>query len=694
MSTPVRGPDDPSKDGPLRYAPNKVGHGEPELKPAGAPGGDDDAPLYEAHAPQIQAPESAPPWSRPNQHPAFAGDVAVAETRGKLALSPRQSSNGGKYVLAGWLAGVATVTAVGFISYRLGAIPASQLNQRTLASEQSSVPPPSSLSRADATPQSADPALALPATTIAAALPPNEQKSRDIASPRTTSQQLTVDAVRPLLADESATLTALARDAGPNAAVVISGLATGATLSPGTQLGPNTWQLSAKELDRAVIVRPRGFTGAMDLTLELRLADSTVVDRTTLELDWMNGGVSVPAKAEPRQHNASEITSMMTGAAQHMANGDVAGARLMYQRLAKEGEGAAALALAETYDPSMLRKANITGGVTSDVALAQSWYEKAKALGSRVAAERVAALARLDRVTFTTDFGYYGRNAYFFVALDRGYYRDAGLEVKIVRGQGDSNALRQIGAGNAIFGFADLGNLILARVNDQIPVKLVAITYRKPPHAIFCREDSGLRKPKDLEGNAIGTTAGASVPTLFPAFAKAAGIDAQAVRWVLASIESLPSLLATNKVPCVGQFTPGEALLRSQYGPDELVRFAYSDVGLSYYGSGIVATDATIASKPDLVRRFVAATIRGMKDAFADPAAAGAIMQKIVPQVDATVAKKETEAVAELAQIPGQPLGEIDPARIEATVDMAKGVFQLATPVAAADVYAPGFVPK
>jgi NitT/TauT family transport system substrate-binding protein len=695
MSTPVRGPDEPSIDGPLRYAPNKVRHGEPELKSAGGPGGDDVAPLREAHAPLSQAPESEPPWNWPDRHPAFAGDVDRAEMRGAPALHPRRlRSNGGKYVLAGWLAGVATVTAVGFIGYRLGsvsppsspshALPASQLNQRTSASEQSGA----------YAPQSTDPALALPATTAAVAPPPNEQKSRDIASPRTTSQQLTVDAVRPLLTDESATLTALARDAGPNAAVVISGLAAGATLSPGTQLGPNTWQLSAKELDRAVIVRPRGFTGVMDITLELRLADSTVVDRKSLELDWMNGGVSVPAKAEPRQHNASEIAAMMTGAAQHMANGDVVGARLMYQRLAKEGEGAAALALAETYDPSVLRKANITGGVTSDVALAQSWYEKAKALGSRVAAQRVEAMARLDRVTFTTDFGYFGRNAYFFVALDRGYYRDAGLEVKIVRGQGDANAIRQIGAGNAIFGFADLGNLILARANDQIPVKLVAITYRKPPQAIFCREDSGLRKPKDLEGNAIGTAPGASVPAVFPAFAKAAGIDAPKVRWVLASIESLPGLLATNKVSCVGQFSPGEALLRSQYGPGKLVRFAYSDAGLSYYGSGIVATDATIASKPDLVRRFVAATIRGMKDAFADPAAAGAIMQKIVPQVDAIIAKSEIEVVAELAQIPGQPLGEIDPARIEATVDVAKGAYQLATPVAAADVYAPGFTPK
>jgi NitT/TauT family transport system substrate-binding protein len=266
--------------------------------------------------------------------------------------------------------------------------------------------------------------------------------------------------------------------------------------------------------------------------------------------------------------------------------------------------------------------------------------------------------------------------------------------VKIVRGQGSVDAIRQVGAGNAMFGFADAGPLILARAKDQSPVKLVAIVYVKPPQAIFCREDSGLRKPKDLEGNAIADNAGGATPALFPAFAKAAGIDARTVQWVVASSESLPVLLATSKVPCVSQFTVGEALLRSQLGSAKLVRFAYSDAGLSYYSNGIVATAATIASKPDLVHRFVEATVRGMKDAFADPAAAGAIMQRMVPEIDAAIVKSETEAVAALAQIPGQPLGEIDPAGIDATLDVVKGAFKLATPVTAADVYVPGFVPK
>src|SRR5260370_4689831 len=268
---------------------------------------------------------------------------------------------------------------------------------------------------------------------------------------------------------------------------------------------------------------------------------------------------------------------------------------------------------------------------------------------------RPSSSAALDTVTLITDFGYNGRQGYFFYGLDRGYYRDAGPDVKIVRGKGSVDAIRQVGAGNAMFGFADAGSLVLARANDQIPVKLVAIVYGKPPQAIFCREDAGLKEPKDLEGNAIANPAGGSIPDLFPAFAKAAGIDRQKVRWVVASSESLPGLLAANRVPCVGQFTVGEAMLRAQLAPARLVRFAYSDPGLSYYGNGIVTTEATLVGKSDLVRRFVEATVRGMKDAFADPTAAGAVMHKMVPQLGAAGAREHTPAAAGLARSPRRP---------------------------------------
>jgi NitT/TauT family transport system substrate-binding protein len=299
-----------------------------------------------------------------------------------------------------------------------------------------------------------------------------------------------------------------------------------------------------------------------------------------------------------------------------------------------------------------------------------------------------------DSVSLITDFGFNGRHAYFFVALDKGYYAAADLDVKILRGQGSVDAIRQTGANNATFGFADAGSLVLARGNDQIPVKLAAIVYAKPPQGIFCREDSGFKTPKDLEGASVANPPGGATVDMFPLYAKAAGIDGSKVKWVVASSESLPGLLASNKVPCVGQFVVGEPLLQKQVAPEKLVRFAFLDVGLSFYGNGIVATDATLATKPELVKRFVAATIRGMRDAFDKPDEAGAILHKYHPEIDAGVAEGETRAVAELAQVAGQPLGMIDPARIDETITVVKSVFKLNSPVAPDDIYVPGFVSK
>src|SRR5262245_48625668 len=218
----------------------------------------------------------------------------------------------------------------------------------------------------------------------------------------------------------------------------------------------------------------------------------------------------------------------------------------------------------------------------------------------------------LDNVTLITDFGYNGRHAYFFVAVDKGYYKDADLDVKVVRGQGSVDAIRQVGANNAIVGFADAGSLVLARGNDQIPVKLVAIVYAKPPQAVFCREDAGIKRPSDLEGASIANPAGGATVDMFPVYAKAAGFDATKVKWVVAGSDSLPGLLASNRVPCVGQFTVGEPLLRMQAAPAKLVRFAFADAGVSFYGNGIIPTDATIATKPDLVRPFLGRTIPSM----------------------------------------------------------------------------------
>jgi TPR repeat protein len=95
--------------------------------------------------------------------------------------------------------------------------------------------------------------------------------------------------------------------------------------------------------------------------------------------------------------DASEIAAKMKMGAGLMAQGDIAAARTMFQRAAEAGEAAGAFALAETYDPVVLRSLHLRGGIAPDPALARSWYEKARDLGSRAAPERIARLTQISR---------------------------------------------------------------------------------------------------------------------------------------------------------------------------------------------------------------------------------------------------------------------------------------------------------
>lgn len=318
---------------------------------------------------------------------------------------------------------------------------------------------------------------------------------------------------------------------------------------------------------------------------------------------------------------------------------------------------------------------------------------------ARLAAALVLMLAGLGARTadaaetnFITDFGFNGRHAYFYVAREKGYYKAEGFDMNFLRGQGSADAIKKVAAGLATFGFADAGSLVLARGNDGVPVKLVSIVYAKPPQAIFAVKGSGIASPKDLEGKTVADTASSSVRLLFPAFAKAAGIDASKVKWVVAEGSALPSMLANGRVDAICQFSVGEPLIAASVAPKEISRIAYMDSGMNFYGNGIIASEEMIAKNPEQVKAFVRATIKGMKDAFANPAEAAAIMAKYQKELAPAVIEGETRLVGELAEVKGQKLGAIDPKSITETVDVMSANFTLKNPVKPADLFAAGFV--
>jgi NitT/TauT family transport system substrate-binding protein len=299
-----------------------------------------------------------------------------------------------------------------------------------------------------------------------------------------------------------------------------------------------------------------------------------------------------------------------------------------------------------------------------------------------------------DKLLFVTDYGLYGRHAYYFVAIEKGYYAREDLEIEIARSQGSANTIKQVANATAQVGFADAFAVVLGRANDDIPVKLVAMIYPKPPHAVYVLKESGIAKPKDFAGKTLADTAFSSVPKLFATYARAAGFDAGSVKWIAVNSDALPGMLTAKRVDGIGQFTVGEPLLAATAAPKEVLGLPYSDAGLDYYSNGIVASDTMIENNPDLVRRFVKATLDGLKSAIAEPKEAGEIMHKYHREIDVNIAIGETRKVKQLALQPNAVLGTIEPGRVQKTIDIVGATYPLKKPISPPDVYAPGFLPN
>jgi NitT/TauT family transport system substrate-binding protein len=299
-------------------------------------------------------------------------------------------------------------------------------------------------------------------------------------------------------------------------------------------------------------------------------------------------------------------------------------------------------------------------------------------------------------VTFVTDFGFNGRHAPYYTALDKGFFKEMGLDVKIVRGGGSLDAIRQVAAGNAQAAFADLAALITMRANDNVPVKEISIIYTRPPQALYCLAESGIKTAKDLEGKRLSDSASSAVPRIFPAYAKAMGVDHTKVKWIFADSAAIPAMLVQKQIDCAAQFVVGEALLKKAVGGKDLVKLAFADApGLDYYGSGLIASDETIKTKAELLKRILWASNEGHAYAFEHPDEAAEIMNKNHPQIPVDVAKAELLAVKAIAlgpEILKNGIGWVDPARVQKTIDVMTPALELKRKVTVEEVYAPGFM--
>jgi hypothetical protein len=194
--------------------------------------------------------------------------------------------------------------------------------------------------------------------------------------------------------------------------LIVSGLMPGTKLSSGQPIGETAWFVGAAELPALRAQAPAGFTGSMDLLVELRTPDNTILDRKMLRAEWIasksadaSNVAAAPvsnvvrwaegsfARNQLRQLDPDEITVLLKRGEAFLTNGDVAAARLLLQRAAENGNARAAFALASSYDPAALQRLGVYGPAP-DAQLARQWYGRAAEYGSKEAEARLEILAR------------------------------------------------------------------------------------------------------------------------------------------------------------------------------------------------------------------------------------------------------------------------------------------------------------
>jgi len=238
-----------------------------------------------------------------------------------------------------------------------------------------------------------------------------------------------------------------------------------------------------------------------------------------------------------------------------------------------------------------------------------------------------------EKVTVQLDWVVRGNHAMFFVAKEKGYFAEEGIDVTEIRkGSGSPDAMRFVGNGNADFGFGDLPTLAVAR-SQGVPVVAVSAVNQHSPLAIMSLAKTvKLTKPDDLKGLTIGIHPAGSTYIFFKAFLAANGLAEKDM--TLNSVSPpYESYLLLGRVQVIAGYLDAEVpeLEAKAGGTGSLSIMQGSDFGWQAYGSGLFTSDAMIKSKPELVKHFVTAYTKAFDYVVAHPDEAAEITAKAVP---------------------------------------------------------------
>jgi NitT/TauT family transport system substrate-binding protein len=256
----------------------------------------------------------------------------------------------------------------------------------------------------------------------------------------------------------------------------------------------------------------------------------------------------------------------------------------------------------------------------------------------------------------------------WYVAMERGYFTDAGIELEFDYGDYDTKGVQLVAAGWTPFAIASGDQVLKARAQGM-PVVSFINWWRRFPVAVVALEESGIQQPIDLEGRKVGIpeTFGAASYIGWKALVSATELDEEAVQLEVIGYAALENL-TVERVEAAVVYANNEPVQLEERGY-ETALIPVADYA-PLVSNGVIASEEVLRENPTLARAFARAFLKGLQDTLDDPDAAFEICRKYVEGLDENAEVQRAVLEATMDYWRGEPLGAFDPDAWQNTVDV------------------------
>jgi NitT/TauT family transport system substrate-binding protein len=237
---------------------------------------------------------------------------------------------------------------------------------------------------------------------------------------------------------------------------------------------------------------------------------------------------------------------------------------------------------------------------------------------------------KVTKVNLRLNWVIAGNHAPLYLAKDRGYWEDCGLDVSMAAGNGSSETAKLVANGSQEFGVTDAVSIIAGR-GQGLKIKSIGILYQSNPSALVSKKDAGITKLEDVEGQTWGAVPGGSPYLLLKALFQKNGIEN--VKEVSVAPPGIAQL-KTGQVDFITFF--GNEAANVDPDPEANLNVLYfKDAGQDIYGLALAASDDYAQEHPDQVKCMREGVRKGFEAAKQDPDAALAALSDAVPETQA-----------------------------------------------------------